>query len=794
MSSTLGPCYDQKKNIVSFSVYSKNAERMMISFYTQPYGADADHSVFMIKKNEVWNCAFPIADLKKQFSFTECIYYGFRAWGPNWHFAQQWQPGTIDGFVSDVDIEGNRFNPNKLLIDPYAKELSHDPAVAKLYIDPNVYIDAFYGGEFRLVDTSKIAPKSLLVLNSAKEAFAKPKRPLKDDVIYEVHVRGFTMGDDSLPQNERGTYIGAGKKASYLKELGVTAIEFLPVHEFADEQNDDGDPRGDNFWGYMTLNYFSPNRRYACDKSPGGPTREFKEMVHLFHAEGIKVFLDVVYNHTGEGIVRRKVDQHPNPVTQQDVETALRQACPSRGDDNLQEFTSACILSFSGLDNGSYYYLRDENRRYEGRGGCGGNLQYANPVVVALIIDSLRYWSMEMGVDGFRFDLAPILSVTGGQGKYHPDEKSDIFARIASALPSRSIRSDGADLIAEPWGEWGSGDTASIVWLDKFPPDWAVWNNVYRDTFKRAMNKYSVIDTPFHTIAEAVAGSQHIVAKRPWNSINYLVSHDDCNCLSNIFSYNQFFHLSEAVVKFDQITWDQAGNVESQRKAMRNALTFLSFSAGVPMFCGGDELFRRIDAYGNGVGRMNMVSVDSGQAYVDFSQYNALKHLQQQGARAEADAALLYSDALYLFYFVQKLLNFRRRHECLRPTHYFTGELNEKNGLADIGWYTYNGVLNNNSTDWDRVDFFGVRINACSEKVHAKSDKIESIYLAYNPSQSDRYMLLPKNIAGKKWYRLLDTDNTDGWMLAHRNFDGGTTLLGSEYKLHDRSVVVVIEK
>jgi isoamylase len=784
MSANLGAHYNQKTQEVNFCIFSANATRITLFFYAAPLGEEAVREQPLLRQQNLWVITLPMAELRQAGLNFDYLYYGYRAWGPNWEYQDAWRPGSELGLISDVDAAGNRFNPNKLLIDPYATELSHDPQVDRLYLDPNAYVPDYYGGEYRSLDTGKIAPKSILLLNQRRPAFGrKPQRHLKDDVIYEVNLRGLTMNDPGISPEERGTYRGAGCKAAYLKELGVTAVEFLPVQEFADEQNDDGDPRGDNYWGYMTVNYFAPNRRYAMDRSPGGPTREFQAMVKAFHDVGIKVFLDVVYNHTGEGLLRRRAAQESPEAT------TVWEESFSRRSDSLQDYRQACYLSLTGLDNSSYYFLRDGNRRYEDRGGCGGNLNYDNIVVQNLILDSLLYWVKKMGVDGFRFDLAPVLSVTGADGDYRANSATPFFTKISQALPSRGIAfPEGVDLIAEPWG-----DESPIDWSDKFPPDWAVWNKHYRDIVKTALNKYGVGPWRVGDLAQAGSGSAQFIGARPWNSINYLVSHDDCNSLRNLFTYNSYYHLTEGVIRTDQISWDQNGDPEAQLKAIRNAFVLLLVVAGTPMFAGGDELGRTISPHSAGVGRMNLVAIDRPEVYLDFNVYRQWQGLVEAGDTKAADHLVATNDHLYTFVFVKNLLEFRRQHECLRPESYFTGTVDSANGLADLGWYRADGAVMT-TTDWENGDFLAWRLNARNELTPKRIARVESIYVAYNRSPRDLMVILPPNVAGNKWYRVLDTDNTGGWMTDHRNFDGGRTQLGREYRLHGRSILVLVEK
>lgn len=784
----LGARYDRHSDRVCFRIFSRRATAVQLYFYQDARQADEILVKTLTKDADSWSLSFSLSELRAAGLTGDVIYYGYRAWGANWLWTETWRPGSLQGFQCDVDSDGNRFNPNKLLLDPYGREVSHDPGVALLYLDPPAYPDAYYGGASRAVDSGPLAPKSILLLNADRTGYgAKPQRPLTDDVIYEVNLRGLTMGDETIPAAERGTFRGAAQKAAYLRELGVTAVEFLPVQEFADAQNDDGDPRGDNYWGYMTLNYFAPNRRYAADRTPGGPTREFKEMTARFHAEGIKVFLDVVYNHTGEGLLRRVIPAQGNPATPEEVEAVIRAAGPSRYQDSLQDKDAACYFSYCGLDNASYYCLRDGNQRYETRGGCGANLNYDEAAVQDLIIDSLRYWADEMGVDGFRFDLAPVLSLSRSADGYRPNPDSTIFSKISAALPSRQHNPGGVDLIAEPWG-----DDSSINWLQHFPADWAVWNKDYRDVVKRALNKYGVCSLPVHQLAQAVSGSQAFIGKAPANSINYLVSHDDCNSLRNVFSYNRFWHLDEAVERDNQLSWDQDGDPALQRKAVRNAFALLLLSAGVPMFTGGDELFRTLPPQRPGLGKMNLVSVDSPAVYLDFSAYHALNAARHSDNPTAARQLLETDETLQLFAFVKDLLAFRRNHPSLRPAAYFSGAPSA-NGLADIRWYDANG-RELAGCAWDREDFLGWRINAQFDAPPDSENAAASIYIAYNRSAAALSLQLPPPLAGNRWHRLLDTDNRDGWMSAVHNFDGGVTVLGSDYLLHERSILVLVEK
>lgn len=298
-ATALGASYDATKANVTFKVYSGRATRIELYLYSTATGtAEKSRVVMTAGAGGVWSATIPVTALNSQ-GLSGTLYYGYRAWGPNWPYSTSWTKGSATGFITDIDASGNRFNPNKLLTDPYALELSHDPTTPTM-TNGTIYAS---GATYRNIDTGSSAPKGIVLVGDTQSIGVKPTRALKDDVVYEVHVRGLTNNDTSISAAYRGTYKGAGLKAASLASLGITAVEFLPLQETQNDTND-VDPNsnaGDNYWGYMTLNYFAPDRRYAYDKTPGGPTREFKEMVKAFHDQGIKVLVDVVYNHTGEG-------------------------------------------------------------------------------------------------------------------------------------------------------------------------------------------------------------------------------------------------------------------------------------------------------------------------------------------------------------------------------------------------------------------------------------------------------------------------------------------------------------
>ncbi|MGY4515813.1 alpha-amylase family glycosyl hydrolase [Lysobacter sp. HA18] len=409
---TLGARYDATKANITFRVYSSRATRIEVWIYKTASGAQEATKYVMTKDSttQVWSKTVAVSTLQSTYGITGPVYYGYRAWGPNWTYSSTWTKGTSTGFVSDVDSAGNRFNPNKLLLDPYAREVSQDPQTATCR-DGTIYAS---GATNRPKDSGACASKGIVLATDSTSVGTKPTRAFKDDVIYEVHPRGLTMGDTSLAASVRGTYAGAATKATYLAGLGVTAVEFLPVQETQNDSND-VDPNsdtGDNYWGYMTLGYFAPDRRYSSDKSAGGPTREFKAMVKAFHDAGIKVYIDVVYNHTGEGGAWGGTDGR----------------------------TVYNVQSWRGLDNPTYYSLTSDFQQSWDNTGVGGNYNTHNPVAQDLIIDSLAYWRDSLGVDGFRFDLASVLGNTCEHGCYNFDKWIRTMRSTASFANFRRVR------------------------------------------------------------------------------------------------------------------------------------------------------------------------------------------------------------------------------------------------------------------------------------------------------------------------------------------------------------------
>lgn len=720
----LGAQFDPTGTQVTFRVYSSRATRIELYLYTSPAGVDESAHLALDRDaaTSVWSTTLPLSRIRGEFGIAGTIYYGYRAWGPNWTFDAAWTKGSQAGFVSDVDSSGNRFNPNKVLFDPYARELSHDP-VTPAQRDGSVYAS---GPDHFLQDTGRVVPKGIVLAKQPGDIGTKPKRPLKDDIIYEVHLRGLTNGDAGVPKTVRGTYAGAALKTGALKALGVTAVELLPVQETQNDANEltPNSNNGDNYWGYATLDYFAPDRRYSSDKSPGGPTREFKKMVKAYHDAGLKVFIDVVYNHTGEGYAYNPADKRTYNV-----------------------------LSWRGLDNPTYYSLTSDFQFSWDNTGTGGNYNTVNPVAQDLIVDSLAWWRDELGVDGFRFDLASVLGNVCEHGCFRYDKMDPKTAlnRLARDLA-------GVPLIAEPWA---IGD--GTYQLGNFPSGWSDWNDKYRDLVRTSQNKLGVATFTTAQLATRFAGSSDLFqnnGRKPWNSIDFIVAHDGFT-LADLYRFNsknnnQPYPAGPSDGGSDNnLAWDQGGNASDQRKAARNGMALLMLSAGPPMMTGGDEFLRSLN------GNNNPYNLDTAFNWLNYK---------------------LGPDQKTFLTFTRRLLAFRAAHPALRPAEFYT--------TAEVQWFRPDGGLAD-ATYFDNPDNHAIAwmINGGDF-----GDPAAAIYAAYNAWSGDVTFQVPSPPPGKKWFRAMDTAP---WMESASNFSpaGSEEALGApDYKLGARAVLLLIAR
>ncbi len=574
---------------VAFAVYAPAATRVELELYQQPTGADAYASFELAQGSDgVWRGALA--------GIGEGTLYGYRCWGPNWPYDPAWtRGGSSAGFLSDVDAAGNRFNPNKVLFDPYARELTHtmfSELIGQVGGDPGFFgtgAEEYAGRTRREHDTARFVPKGIVIADQPWTA-PRPRLAPENSAVYEAHVRSLTQHPSSarlrellsrqpgfaqvvdVPDELRGTYAGAGYLAPYLKALGVTTIELLPVHE-TNSSTDASRPQLANFWGYQTLAYFAPNRHYAHDRSPGGPTREFKQMVQAFHDAGLEVYLDVVYNHSAEG---------GNWAGRADT---------------------TGFVSLGGFATSDYYVLSDQQMLVDGATGCSNQLNFSVLATQQLVVDSLTYWTDVMGVDGFRFDLAPVLGRTPNAfERTNWDQQRRFFQQHPLLLQIRDLAADRQiEVIAEAWDLWGYE-------VGSFPSGWGEWNGRYRDAV-RAFCKGDA--NTYETIDQLNGDYLHFNDQGgPQRSINFLTAHDGFT-LADLVSYNgkvndQPYPFGPSDGGSDSnLSWDSGGDQGFRRQRVRNFLTLLYLSRGVPMIVSGDEYGRTQN------GNNNPWSIDS---------------------------------------------------------------------------------------------------------------------------------------------------------------------------------------
>ncbi len=700
-ASQLGASYDATQANVTFKVYSGRATHIEVFLYSTATGtAEKARYVLTLGSGGVWSTTVATSTLSG-LGLGGTLYYGYRAWGPNWTYSTTWTKGSAVGFVADVDANGNRFNPNKLLADPYALELSHDPTTPTMN-NGTIYAS---GALYRNIDSGTSGPKGIVLVADTQSTGTKPTRAFKDDIVYEAHVRGLTMNDTGISAAYRGTYKGAGLKAAYLAGLGVTAVEFLPVQETQNDTNelDPNSDVGDNYWGYMTLNYFAPDRRFAYDKTAGGPTKEFKAMVKSFHDVGIKVLIDVVYNHTGEGGAWSPTDT-----------------------------TTYNVMGMRGLDNPTYYSLTTDKQNSWDNTGVGGNYNTHNPIAQNLIVDSLAYWRNTLGVDGYRFDLASVLGNTCEHGCYNFDkmDAANALNRIVAELPPRpAAGGTGTDLIAEPWAIGGNS-----YQVGGFPSGWSEWNGMYRDTVRSMQNKLgSTVVTPGQ-MASRFAGSSDLYGddgRKPWNSVNFMTAHDGFT-LKDLYSCNsknngQAWPFGPSDGGDDNNnSWDQGSIAADQRKAARNGMALMLVSAGVPMVVGGDEALRSLNC------NNNPYNLDSSANWLGWTWNTDQTNFQA---------------------FSKGLIAFRKAHPALRPVGFYSSVDNNGNGMEQLRWFKPDGNVA------DTTYFNDSNSHALAWRIDGSElgDAASAIYIANNAWSAQVNFTLPWPGTGKSWYRVTDT-------------------------------------
>jgi isoamylase len=611
-----------------------------------------------------------------------------------WHgYLPEARPGLLYGYRVHGPQEperGHRFDPSKVLLDPYSK-LVRGKIGAGL-------------GRCQVVDT----------------AFSwgddrAPRTPWQDTVVYELHVKGFTQRHPDVPEQLRGTYaaLATAPVIDHLKKLGVTAVQLLPIHSFVDEKRLVQHGLR-NYWGYNSIGFFAPELRYSAS----GTLSEFKTMVKTLHSAGIEVILDVVYNHTGEG-------DHTGPT-----------------------------LCFRGIDNAIYYRLDPSHpRRYLNFTGTGNSFNSAHRVVLALIMDSLRYWVEEMHVDGFRFDLATTLARNASQA-------FDRNGAFLSAVRQDPVISQ-VKLIAEPWDVAEGG-----YQLGNFPPGWAEWNDKYRDAVR---SYWRGDDGIVGELASRLSGSSDIFergGRGPTASINFVTSHDGFT-LQDLVSYSA--KRNEANLEGnrdgsdDNRSWNcgvegpaaDASVVALRERQKRNLLATLFFSQGVPMLVAGDEMGR------TQLGNNNAYCQDSPASWLDWE---------------SADGPLLA--------FVRRLIQLRNEHPLFRRRTYFRGHAVRDPQMKDISWLNPEGVEMSDE-DWRRSSALGVLVSGRGLTERDELGRLvedDDLLLLMNALDDTVAFTLPGR-EGERWDALLDT--------SHVSFEGKRYGRGTTYALGARSLVLL---
>jgi glycogen operon protein len=663
----------------NFSLFSEHAERVELCLFDED---DEETRIEVTERRALnWHCYVP--------SIGPGQRYGYRVHG------------------SYAPFEGHRFNPAKLLIDPYAKAIegmvdwAHDANVLPYVPDGTEEADLELDDE----DDAAAIPKSVVIDDAFLwEGDRRPNIPFADTVIYETHVKGFTMRHPEIREDLRGTYAGlaSGEAVSYLQDLGVTAVELLPVHHISDEAFIV--ERGlTNYWGYSTIGYFAPHAEYAATGRRGEQVREFKGMVKALHRAGIEVILDVVYNHTAEG-------NHLGPM-----------------------------LAFKGADNRSYYRLEPEDpRQYMDFTGTGNSLNPVHPSVLRLIMDSLRYWVTECHVDGFRFDLAAALA----REFFDVDRLSAFFDVIHQDPVLSQVK-----LIAEPWDVGPGG-----YQVGNFPVLWSEWNGMYRDTVR----DFWRAQTSTGQLAQRLTGSADLYqadGRDPFASINFVTAHDGFT-LHDLVSYehkhNEDNREDNHDGSDDNRSWncgvegetDDPAVLELRARQKRNFLTTLLVSQGTPMLLGGDERGRTQR------GNNNAWCHDNELSWYDWS-----------------------APETSLRDFTRRLIRLRREHPVFRRRSFLRGQQLRDSGAPDAWWFRPDGrkMTRRDWQHGELVlGMFlnGEEIDAPGPRGEEIAD--DSFIVLFNSQDEDRSVMLPRRRFGAQWALELSTADPEAQPASER--------------------------
>ncbi len=585
---------------------------------------------------------------------------------------------------------GHRFNRNKLLVDPHARAITDnfrwDLKTARGYEPYSPRKDL----SFSETDSIEHVPRSIVIGRNGNAKDRPLNIPSNETIIYELHLRGYTMHPSSGVLN-RGTYLGLTEKIPYLKELGITSIELLPIQEFDFDDNIYINPVTDeklkNFWGYSTFAFFAPKGLYATEGEPGHQVNEFREMVRAFHQADIEVILDVVFNHTAEG------------------------------DEN------GPTVSFRGFDNSIYYILDEDKRFYKNYSGCGNTLNCNHPLVREFILECLRYWVVEMNIDGFRFDLASIL---GRDGKGNILSNPPLIEKIEEDPILRNTK-----IIAEAW------DAAGAYQVGDFPGRWAEWNGKYRDDVRSFWRGEPHLTGRFAT---RITGSSDLYGGTrggPLNSINFITSHDGFT-MNDLVSFNIKHNYENGEKNKDGENHNISYNygiegslatpfIDKVRlRQIKNLIATLFLSQGIPMLLAGDE-FRRTQR-----GNNNAYCHDNEISWVDWT---------------------LLARNSELVRFTAGMIRFRKDHHILRKKTHYTGE--DVNGFLspDITWHGHMP----HKPDWSgKSHSIALMING-EYSLDSQGNMDSDIYMIFNASKINRLYTIPPSPSGAQWKRAIDT-------------------------------------
>lgn len=654
----------------NFSLFSENAEKVELCLFGP--GEEEEERVRVYERTAFhWHCYLPEIGPGQR--------YGYRVHGP---------------YAPD---EGHRFNPSKLLIDPYAKAIEGPIAFDRGNVLPYVP-DGTDDADLEPDDSddADAIPKCVVVDEGFDwEDDRHPGRPWSETVIYETHVKGFTKRHPDVREDLQGTYAGLASEPAldYLEELGVTAVEVLPVHHIADEEFLH-ERELTNYWGYSSIGYLAPHALYAATGTHGEQVREFKGMVKALHSRGIEVILDVVYNHTAEG-------NHLGPM-----------------------------LSFRGVDNASYYrLLPDDPRHYMDYTGTGNTLNTVHSAVLRMIMDSLRYWVTHCHVDGFRFDLASALA----RGLYDVDRLHSFFDTIHQDPVLSQVK-----LIAEPWDVGPGG-----YQVGNFPVLWSEWNGIYRDVMRDFWRGHEGIAD----FASRFTGSSDLYesdGRKPFASINFITAHDGFT-LRDLVSFNEKHNEDNKEDNRDGTDDNRSWNcgVEGftddpevnalRARQQRNFLATLLLSQGVPMLLGGDE-FGRTQG-----GNNNAWCQDSEISWFDWS--------WDEGQRDQYE-------------FTRRLVRLRREHPVFRRQRFLQGRDLTGSGLPDAWWFRPDG-RKMTQRDWrGDARVLGVFLNGDQISDHSHHGGYvtdDSFLLLFNAHHEDMTFTLPVRRFGGAWTHELCT-------------------------------------